>query len=257
MADEPKTPATDAAPQAAATPETPAATPATATATAAPAAEAPAAEAPAGFGPEGTDAPKKVEKPKAAPIAKRVGLFGAVGESINSEKTHVKIWGWIFIASMLGLIVSSVGIFNIWMRYRASQAEIKKQQEISPEELAKKAEAEKKRLGEEYLQRNLNLGVFQFQMKKLLSEPEPRDIQNIAQMEVTILCDSLATKAYISSHMNEVRDQISQALIGFSRKDLMSSAGKQSIQEKILIKINVSLPDGRVERVFFTKLILS
>lgn len=214
-------------------------------------------EAPAGFGPEGTDAPKKAEKPKPAPVAKRVGLFGAVGESIKSDKLKVKLWGVLFIVSILGIAVTSVAIINIWMRYRAEQALLKKAQEASPEELAKKEAAEKKRLAEEYIARNFNLGVFQFQMKKMPTEPEPRDIQNIAQMEITVLCDSPQTKEYLASHLNQVRDQVTQALMGFSRKDLMTSEGKQSIQEKILIKVNVSLPQGRVERVFFTKLILS
>lgn len=214
-----------------------------------------AAEAPAGFG---NEVPAKKEPKKVAPaVKKKVGLARAVGESMGSKRLHVKLWAWLFIASVIGLSVSSYGLFRIWMRHKEIQAEIKKQQEVSPEELAKKLAAEKKLEGEEYLARNLSLGVFQFQMKKMATEPEPRDIQNIAQIEISVLCDSLATKEYITSHMQLVKDGVTQALIGFSRKDLMSSEGKKSIQEKILIKVNVSLPEGRVERVFFTKLILS
>jgi len=144
---------------------------------------------------------------------------------------------------------------QIWSHYRAEQAKVKKA--VTPEEIAARAEQEKKRLGEEYKKRNLNLGVFQFQMKPTIGDLPPHDIQNIAQIEISVLCDSLTTCDWISAHMQTVKDQITSALVGFSRKDLMSSPGKQSVQEKVLIKVNVSLPDGRIERVFFTKMILS
>lgn len=200
--------------------------------------------------PEHKPLPKRIANPK-------LGLIGAVKASLASKKRKNRLWAILFLVSIAGITMSSIFVIQIWIRYRAYQAELKKKEELSPPELARLEAIEKKKKGEEYKKRNVSLGVFQFQMKPIASDPKPKGIQNIAQLEISILCDSVATCEYITANSQTIKDQITSSLVGFSRKDLMSTSGKISIQEKVLIKVNVSLPQGRIERVFFTKMILS
>jgi flagellar basal body-associated protein FliL len=197
----------------------------------------------------------KADKKTSKAVKTQAGGFGGIFGALGSSRLAPKFWAMAFLVSLVGMGVTGVKAVRIWLRHQAEAAAHR--QATSPEEIEAHEKSEKKRLGEEYLKRNLNLGVFQFQMKPSEGDARAQGVRNIAQIEIAVLCDTVATCEWISSHLQTVKDQVSAALAGFSRHNLMNSAGKQSVQEKVLIKVNVSLPEGRVERVFFTKMVLS
>jgi flagellar basal body-associated protein FliL len=125
------------------------------------------------------------------------------------------------------------------------------QQRILDEFLAKQREDAQRAVGQ------LLLGSFTFSLQEIPGEPKARGAQNLAEVEISIECDSTETCSRIEASMTSLRDQILAAFSGLDREAVMSTLGRTRMKETVLLKLNQFIGKGRVQKVFFTKLIVN
>jgi hypothetical protein len=102
----------------------------------------------------------------------------------------------------------------------------------------------------------LLLGMFTVDIKEKAGTPQYPGHLHAAELEVVVQCDSIETRVYLEEHMIQVRNQMVNVLSDLAREDLMSREGKRSIRKHIADKLNAWLPKGRIEEVYFSRLLI-
>jgi flagellar basal body-associated protein FliL len=103
----------------------------------------------------------------------------------------------------------------------------------------------------------VSLGSFTLEIK-----PEPpvrrggMGIVNMAEVELVLLCDSEETCEHISRHKVQVRNQLTQVFLPLDREEVMSKEGKRRIRAAVVKKLNSWLNHGKVNDLYFSKLII-
>lgn len=159
----------------------------------------------------------------------------------------------LFLASLIGLfLVSGVGIhrYREMQRIRGSAKE---------EETARNLGEFLKKQAEEARQKAslLDLGVFSIELRASKGQKPIPGVVNMAEVEITLECDSKQTRELVERNQAKVKSAVTNALTAVERAELMSRDGKKRIKKSIIDRINESLPSGKIEEVYFTKLLLS
>jgi flagellar basal body-associated protein FliL len=158
----------------------------------------------------------------------------------------------IFFLSLVGAIgVSGIAIQRTWhIKKQLRLLEEQKKARIL-QELAEKEDEEKRRKDSV-----LSLGSFTLELKAVGSQTYGVGAINMAELEMVLFCDQVDTKEYLEQHKIQARNQMTNLLVAIDREELLSQDGKKRLKTSILKKLNSWLPRGKVEDLYFSKLIL-
>ena len=115
----------------------------------------------------------------------------------------------------------------------------------------KGAEKSKKQL------KMMDLGSFSVELKPIEGQGVRARPFNMADISIVLECDDANTYAYIEKRLVQARNQVTNVFFTLDRSELLTREGKNRIKERILDQINSWLPQGKVQNVFFSKLIVS
>jgi flagellar basal body-associated protein FliL len=158
---------------------------------------------------------------------------------------------FLFLLSLIGLTVTLVIAFERYQDHARNNKAL----------LAQIREEKKKQQtlneGLEYKNRLIDAGSFQIELKPLTTEQTYTTLLNLATVDVILLCDSPATGAFIKSQQPRIRNSLINIFSPMDREELLSIQGKKKLKLLMMRKINEWLPEGKIEEVFFSKLILN
>lgn len=103
----------------------------------------------------------------------------------------------------------------------------------------------------------VELGRFTMELRRLPGQRFPSGVMNMAEMELVAECDTRRTCEYIHSNDTQMRNQLINGLTPMDRDDLFTRDGKARLKRKLMDRLNLWLPYGRVEEIYFTNLQIS
>lgn len=229
--------------------------------------------------PEGGTSPRSVEVAQALKVAKEAGKMAAPSR-IQLIKASLKRWvapgtlirdlPWMFVIFLsrdpdsrrgsLLFIFSFLGILSVCSTFLKSEWKIyKAERTIAAQEEAKRVEeaAQKESESSTYKAKVLVIGVFNIELMPDKTNRVQEGIVNLAEVEITVLCDEVSTKEFIEENVLQARGQIAQHLVAMEREELLSRDGKSNLRALLLRKLNAWLPSGKVTELYFSSLILS
>lgn len=160
----------------------------------------------------------------------------------------------VFVLSLgCAVIVSSVATQRIWKTKRQLRLIEEQRKARELHELAEKEAAEQRRKDSV-----LSLGSFNLELKTVPSQTRSVGVGvlNMAELEIILMCDGLDTKDYLNQHMIQARNQLTNVFIALDRDELMSQEGKKRLKKSILRKLNSWLPHGKIEDLYFSRLLI-
>lgn len=108
-----------------------------------------------------------------------------------------------------------------------------------------------------------SLGVFSIELKAPPKDADgntpkrSKSVMDLAEVEIIVECDEKETCDFIEDRMPLVRNEVTGLFTAMERDDLLSREGKRKLRNKIQAKLNLWLPSGKVQNIYFTKLIIS
>ncbi len=167
--------------------------------------------------------------------------------AVWSRDSATRWMGMVFVLCACGAIVSG---YVVWSRYSEHLKRLRdtKAGQHLGEFIGKQAEEAKRR------HTTLNIGAYTVELKAVPGIVAPRGVNNMAQLELIVECDTKTTCAFLQDNHVAVRNQLTNVFTALEREELMSIEGKKRIKRRIIDRINSWLPSGRVERIYIVKL---
>lgn len=104
----------------------------------------------------------------------------------------------------------------------------------------------------------LNVGQFTIELKPIAAQDKHAGgFMNMAEVELVIECDSKETHDYIEENLVAARSQITDIFLSMDRDELLSRDGKRKLKKRLLERLNGWIPRGKVQNVFFSKLVVA
>jgi flagellar basal body-associated protein FliL len=180
--------------------------------------------------------------------------LGEIAASLQSPDGPTRKGAMLFFASIFGLVVvTSVAGHRYYlhvreMRVRAARI-TRERDAILAEFLRKRSEIAKRKNS------TLLLGGFTV---ALAPSPDGRDPSSFhsAEVEIVLECDSKESRDFLEEHITEARNETTDAFVHVGTQDLMGPEGKAFLKRQLQQRLNLLLPKGRVESVYFSKLVL-
>ncbi len=162
------------------------------------------------------------------------------------------------VSSGLLIFVVTIGVQRWWERGPGNPDKIKGQSEQSKQvsEFIKKQSKEAKTRAA-----IVSIGSFTVELKDPENDGKPArrtsGVMNMADLEIVLECADRDTRVFVEEHMAEVRNQITNVLVPVERDELFSREGKKRLRKRIIDKLNNWLPSGKVQDLYFPKLVVS
>jgi flagellar basal body-associated protein FliL len=102
-----------------------------------------------------------------------------------------------------------------------------------------------------------SLGTFNIELKPVDSEVKAKGVMNMAEVEIQAQCDKKETCEFLEDQSAKVKDEVTQVFTAMERDELLSKEGKKRMKKKIIDRLNLFLTEGKVENLFFSKLIIN
>jgi flagellar basal body-associated protein FliL len=225
---------------------------------AAPAAGAPGtpvAETPAVAG---TPAPA-ADHPAPAPRKKSraAGLGGTIAEvlaGLKSPDKPTRNGAILFVVSLCGIVfVMGLAGVHVWEDRKNIQVQMNQSEQGKnlDEFIKKQAEEAKKKYSMQ------TLGTFTIQLKTIEGQKPAPGVMNLAEIEVQAKCDEVETCQRLEEGSAQVRNEITSSLGPMDRDVLLTKEGKSRLKKKLLDRLNAWLPKGKIEELYFSKLVIS
>jgi flagellar basal body-associated protein FliL len=199
-------------------------------------------------------APKKaVKNPIIRDGLKALGAHvREIAHGLRSPDRPTRRMALLFFASLAGmLVVFGIGVKSYVQGHVDLHASQKDAAHLS-EFFERRAEEAKRKF---VLQ---NLGEYTLELKAPGGEARKvPGVLNMAEIELVAECDTHETCNYIEEHIPSVRDQVTNVFVAIGRDELISREGKRRLKKNLVDRLNVWLPKGRVENIYFNKLIVS
>jgi flagellar basal body-associated protein FliL len=262
----PATPANPAAPQA---PTTPGAVTPGASATVATTAAPGSVAAP----PAGTPAePTKVETAKEEALAKaqqaaskaknalegfkKLGFWthvSGIAKDLTSTDQATRKMARYFFLSLIGVAAVLVSaVVYIHQEHVRIALESGAEQKALSESAAKQAEEAREKYASQ------SLGIFSIELKPPAgTDKKASNVMNLAEVEIVVQCDEKETCSFIEDNMPQVRNQLTDIFVAMERDEILSKDGKRRLKGRVLQKLNAWLPKGKIENLFFDKLVVN
>src|SRR6185312_11573456 len=118
--------------------------------------------------------------------------------------------------------------------------------------IAKQAELAKRKFSVQ------SLGSFTVEIKTPKEETHrAAGVMNLADLEIVVECDVKSTCDFVEGRTAQIRNLVTDVLVPMEREDLLSKSGKAALKKKIIEKINSWLPAGKIENLYFDKLVVN
>jgi flagellar basal body-associated protein FliL len=101
------------------------------------------------------------------------------------------------------------------------------------------------------------LGQFTLELKPVPGQERVHGVMNMAEVELVVECDNPESCGYVLSNLTQVRNQVTNVFVEIEREDLLSKEGKRKIKRALMEKLNRWLPKGRIENLYFSKVVVS
>ncbi len=173
---------------------------------------------------------------------------------LGSRDLSLRWMSLIFLGSWLGII--GVGFFG----YQLYHKRIQYKKELSESELTAKNLSGFFEKQSEHAKRKYTLfgiGDFTVELKPIPNQKAVKGVLNMAELELVAECDTRVTCNYLEQHLHRVRDQVASVFFAIDREELVSKEGKKRLRQSIVERINSWLPNGKIQNIFMTKLIVS
>jgi hypothetical protein len=184
-----------------------------------------------------------------------IGTMFEVLMGIFSKDRPTRQMSLLFLFFLLGTVSVSVVAVKHYIEY----------QELREKLLSMAREQEAKNLGE-FLRKQSDeakhrfstivLGTFNIDVKPAPDETGGHRSSNMAEVEIVLLCDHRETRYYIEENIASAKNQVTNVLLPQTRDELMSREGKRRLKKMIIEKINMWLPKGKIEDLYFNKFII-
>lgn len=190
----------------------------------------------------------KAEKKKAGS-----GLMPTIMEvlaGLKSPDKPTRNGAMLFVASLCGIamVVILAGVHF----YQVRKALLVRAETDHLEEYMKKqAEEAKKTFTTQAL------GTFTIQLKPIADQKPAPGVMNLAEVDIDARCDEKETCDLLKDGSEKVRNEVTTALGPMDRDELYSKEGKARLKKRILERLNAWLPKGKVEELYFSKLVIS
>lgn len=103
----------------------------------------------------------------------------------------------------------------------------------------------------------LKLGIFDIEIKDSTRPARMPQGWGTAEILIVIECGSKETCDYIQDYIQKARDEITTVLTVMERQELLSPEGKARLKKQLLDRLNGWLKRGKVENMYFTRLVIS
>jgi len=182
-----------------------------------------------------------------------LGQFFELASSLFSHDPLTRRVALIFFMSFIGMVsLASFALRNYWeARKEFLIAEAKIRSEKLKVIIKKEAEEARRKAS------LLKVGTFLLEMKQIVGQRLSPGQINMAEVELSILCDSAETRGFVESHLIQVRNQLTGVFTALDREELLTREGKRRIKAILIRRINDWLPHGHVEDIYFSKLLIS
>jgi len=173
--------------------------------------------------------------------------------SLFSNDPPTRRMSFLFILSFIGFLgVSSVVIQRYWSAKK--EVALRESQRMAKRlgDYVKKETEETKRRASV-----ITMGSFSMELKNPLGRTPANSKVDMAELEVVLLCDDKETREFIEENMVKVRNQMSNILTAVDREELMSRDGKKKMKRLIIRRLNEWLTHGKIEDLYFSKLLLN
>jgi flagellar basal body-associated protein FliL len=178
-----------------------------------------------------------------------------VFRSLGSPDGPTRKMSVVFVASLLCVVATLVAAGERYLAIRrarsVSAATIRREESMLSSFLKKQADLA--------MRKNVMfpLGQFSLELRAPAGEPLRRGVMNLAEVEIVLECDTKETRFYFEDNLPQTRNQVTDVLVAMDRSELLSQDGKLRLKHRIIEKLNTMLPRGKVENLYFSKLILS
>jgi flagellar basal body-associated protein FliL len=178
---------------------------------------------------------------------------GITKDLISSDQPTRKMARYFFV-SVAGivfvLVASGIYFHDVRLKLKAASTE---QGKNLGDFLAKQAEEAKLKFTSQ------SLGTFSIELKTAdgVQGKRSQGVMNLAEIEIVVTCDEKETCDFLEDNMPQVRNQLTDVFTAMERDDLLSKEGKRRLKGRVLQKLNLWLPKGKIENLYFDKLVVS
>ena len=192
-------------------------------------------------------------QPPSSPKESFLKEIPKIFKSIHSPDAPTRKASFLFLFSFFSLFVtltSGIGVI-LNKKYQLKKLEEKRQKENQFEKIEN--DFDQVRI------KNILflLGSFTLDLKNIPNRKRIPGVLNMAELEIVLLCDSKETHKFLEKNQKQAQSEVTNLFILTDREELMASAGKRRIKKIILHKLNEWLPHGKIEEVYFSKLIIN
>jgi flagellar basal body-associated protein FliL len=188
-------------------------------------------------------------------LKKTGGTVREVFQGLRSSDVPTRNAAVLFLLSLLGIILVLILAGNYFWQSR----------KLMHDELANTGEAGKnlgdfiKKQSDEAKRKFTiqSLGTFNIELKPGDPDQKAKGVLNMAEVEIQVQCDKKETCDFLEGESAKVKDEVTQVFTAMDRDDLLSRDGKKKMKKKIIDRLNLFLTEGKVEDLFFSKLIIN
>jgi flagellar basal body-associated protein FliL len=196
-------------------------------------------------------APKEPRRKKKAADDERGSVLKDIVAALSSEDRPTRRMASVCVLAIVGtvLILAFAGR-RYWLRWEARRVYLagaaEKEQAILADFFRKRAEIAHRKHA------MLTIGEFTVELK----DSENGTI-NLAEVELVVECDSKETRYFLEDNLARARNQVTNAFVPLERSEFLTADGKERLKRRLMDALNAIIPAGKVENLFFSKLILS
>lgn len=175
-----------------------------------------------------------------------------LGMNLFSKDPDSRRISFLFFVSLAGIVtVTTLYSTRLWRAYSLRPSPKKKTEESKMIEAVRKEAEEAKRKGNAF-----NIGTYKIQFSPVTEKLLPGET-NMALVDIVVLCDSVQTREFLEPRIVQIRNQIYNALTPIDREEFVSKDGKRKLKALLIKKINELIPHGKIDDVYFSKLLMN
>lgn len=172
---------------------------------------------------------------------------------LRSPDGPTRLMSVVFMCSLVGVVAVAIIGFREWRYARSHHGPTQAQLDAKHlgEFLSKQAQEAKHKAS------MLAIGTFTIELRPMPSAKAIPGVMNLAEIDLTIQTSDPAARDWIEENLPRLRNQITNILTATERTELMSKEGKVRLRQTIIERANEIIPNGRIDAVFITRLVLT
>ncbi|HUP57608.1 MAG TPA: flagellar basal body-associated FliL family protein [Bdellovibrionota bacterium] len=181
--------------------------------------------------------------------------FADLARSLASEDRPTRRMSALFFVSVAGMaLVLGVACERYWRHVRELRAHAdriaRRENAVLEEFLRKRSEIVRRKNS------MLTLGEFTVELRGEEGGRRPASMR-LAEIELVIECDSKESRDFLEEHMTRAQNEVTNTFVNIAREEFMTPEGKNRLKRELRNRLNSIMPSGKIENVYFSKLVLS